>query len=141
VKFEQAQAYLEQALRVCRECGNRRGEGWAHYNLGTAYLPLGEFAQTEVDEILAYLTTQRTSTGLEDGLAGLDDPGLVFLSCYHVLQANRDARAQAILSRAYQLLQKRAATISDETQWDLFWENVVVHREIRAVFDQTTEKR
>ena len=58
------------------------------------------------------------------------EPFRVYLTCYQVLEANRDARAQNILEKAYTLLQERAATIEDEALHHSFLENVPVNREI-----------
>lgn len=76
-----------------------------------------------VEEILGHLETDRT-------LAGADEPLRVYLTCYRVLGANQDARAQDLLTRAHALLQEWAANISDEEGRRRFLEQVRAHREI-----------
>lgn len=93
---------------------------------GLARLALaqGDLAQAQgrVGEILAHL---------ESGtVCGTDEPLQVYLTCYRVLRAARDPRASEILATAYQLLQKRAATIEENALRRSFLENVAAHREI-----------
>ncbi|MCI0478606.1 MAG: hypothetical protein L0Y55_20385, partial [Anaerolineales bacterium] len=61
---------------------------------------------------------------------GTDEPFRIYLTCYRVLRANQDARADTILRTAQNLLQERAARISDETARRSFLENVPHHREL-----------
>jgi tetratricopeptide (TPR) repeat protein len=79
-------------------------------------------AQVHVEEILSYLEG--------DNLEGIEEPFSVYLTCYRVLRASQDARAEIVLNTAHRLLQERAARISDEDLRRLFLENVAVHREI-----------
>jgi hypothetical protein len=72
---------------------------------------------------------------LEQGtLDGTDEPSWVYLTCYQVLNANYDSRAEIILSIAYNLLKERAAKIGNETGQQMFWENVPYHRELLAAW-------
>jgi hypothetical protein len=93
--------------------------GLAHVSL-----TLGDLtqAQAQVEEILNYLET--------NSLGGTDGSFRVYLTCYRVLRANQDPRAQEILSTAHRLLQEQAAKISDEEMRRSFLENVAAHREI-----------
>ena len=79
-------------------------------------------AQTQVEDILSHLET--------NSLDGTDEPLRVYLTCYRVLKANRDPRAQEILTTAYNLLQKHAGNTTDEEMRRSFLENVLVHREL-----------
>jgi len=79
-------------------------------------------AQTQVEEILSYLQSNT--------LAGTEEPFRVYLTCYRVLHANQDPRAQGVLDAAHRLLQERAAKISDEELRRSFLENVTAQREI-----------
>ncbi len=85
-----------------------------------------EQAQAQVEHILSHL---RTNT-----LDGTDEPFRIYLTCYRVLQANRDPRATDLLGTAYHLLQAQAAKIKDPTWRRSFLENVDVHREIVTTF-------
>jgi tetratricopeptide (TPR) repeat protein len=87
-----------------------------------------EQALTQVEEILMYLENEIPSMG--HPLDGTIEPFRIYLTCYKVLKANDDLRADTILTEAYNLLQKRADNISDEHLRDCFLYNVVVNREI-----------
>jgi hypothetical protein len=63
-------------------------------------------------------------------LDGTYEPFRIRLTCYQVLRANEDARAEQVLGTAYQLLQERAAGIEDENLWHSFLEKVPAHREL-----------
>jgi len=75
-----------------------------------------------MDEILGYLQV--------GSLDGTSEPLRVYLTCYQVLQANGDPRADDILEEGYRFLQERAAKISDEGERRSFLENVAANREI-----------
>ncbi|MFQ5857824.1 MAG: tetratricopeptide repeat protein [Anaerolineae bacterium] len=83
-------------------------------------------AQAQVEEILSYLET--------DTLDGTDEPCRIYLTCYRVLHANQDPRAQEILTTAYNLLQARAAKITDAETRRSYLENAAAHREIVSEF-------
>lgn len=88
---------------------------------------LTEEALAQVEEILAYLH--------EDGtLAGVESPFRVYLTCYQVLQACQDDRAQNILETAHTRLQEQAADIVDEQLRASFLQNVLAHQQINAAF-------
>jgi tetratricopeptide (TPR) repeat protein len=120
---EAGEAY-RQAITVRREMGahSRMLEPLA----GLANVALAQHdtssAIAYVEEILVYLET--------GSLAGADAPFRVYLICYHVLQALRDARAPSILHIAHTLLQARAATIGDQRLRRSFLEGVPAHREL-----------
>jgi tetratricopeptide (TPR) repeat protein len=124
---EAADAY-GQALTLRREMGqpNLAMEplaGLAHVALAQGDLPQ---ARNHVAEILNYLETGT--------LGGTDEPCQVYLTCYRVLRAAQEnVLAQAALNKAHDLLQERAAKISDEGLRRSFLENVAVHREIAEV--------
>jgi len=67
-------------------------------------------------------------------LYGVREPFRVYLTCYLVLQAGHDPRAEAVLATAYRLLQERAAEIVDERLRRFYIENVPAHREIGRAF-------
>jgi len=79
-------------------------------------------ARAAVEEILAYLQT--------GSLDGTDEPLRIYLTCYHVLKAEKDPRAQEILTTAYELLQQWANRITDEDLRRSLLKNVRAHRQI-----------
>jgi tetratricopeptide (TPR) repeat protein len=86
-------------------------------------------ALAHVDEILDYLTDHPE-------LHGTLEPLRIYLTCYRVLLASIDPRAEKVLDTAYHLLHERAATIEDENLRRSYLENVAAHREIVALWEQ-----
>jgi tetratricopeptide (TPR) repeat protein len=80
-----------------------------------------------VDELLDCLA--------ERSLDGTYEPFRVYLTCYQVLEANRDARAQDILATAYGLLQRQASGIEDEDLRRSFLQNVATHQAIGQAYE------
>lgn len=60
--------------------------------------------------------------------AGLDEPFLIYLTCYQVLSAAGDARASIILAQGYALLQEYAAQIRSDALRGSFLTHVGTHR-------------
>lgn len=79
-------------------------------------------AQAYVENILRHLE--------HHDLDGTEEPLRIYLTCYQVLRASQDPRADDILNAARHLLQTWAAEIDDETLRRSFLENVAAHREI-----------
>jgi hypothetical protein len=88
-------------------------------------------AKVHVDEILSYLANH--SLGY---LYWPPRPFRVYLTCYRVLEANGDPHAQDVLETAFELLQERAAKISDETERRSYLENVAANREIAEQYER-----
>lgn len=82
-------------------------------------------AQTLLEEPLSHL--------MQQGPATIAEPFALYLISYHVLQANGDGRAPAILQQAHQLLQELASTISDSALRQSFLENVPPRRELLSL--------
>ena len=127
---EAADVY-RQALDIRHELGEHNVAMETLAGLTRVTLAQGNLdqAQAYVEEILSYLET--------DSLEGTHEPFRVHLTCYRVLCANQDPRAQAVLNRAHHLLQKQAAKISDEEMHRSFLENVAAHREIVHEFGKS----
>jgi tetratricopeptide (TPR) repeat protein len=86
-------------------------------------------ALAHVEVILEYLADY-------PGLRCAYEPLRVYLTCYQVLDANADPRAQSVLSTAYDMLQERVASIADEEMRRSCLENVPYHREIAAEWER-----
>ena len=67
-------------------------------------------------------------------LHGTWEPLRIYLTCYHVLRAHEDSRADEVLGNAYYLLQERTAKIDDPDLRRSYLENVSYHREIVAEY-------
>ena len=83
-------------------------------------------AKELVEEVLQYIE--------DTPIEGTDEPLEIYLTCYYVLRANQDPRADKVLATAYELLHERAARISDEDMRRSFLENIAPHREIVLEF-------
>jgi predicted ATPase/DNA-binding SARP family transcriptional activator len=123
---EAADAYL-QALSLQRALGKPHMTMEPLAGLARLFLAQGDLAQAQIynSEVLAYLDRG-------GGLDGIEQPFQVYLTCFQVLLAHDDPRAEAILDTAYHLLQERAAWIEDRELLRSFLENVSAHREIIA---------
>jgi predicted ATPase/DNA-binding SARP family transcriptional activator/Tfp pilus assembly protein PilF len=122
---EAIEAY-QRALDLYHELGKRQNVTEALAGLASIALAQGDWAQAQayVTDILDYLSTAT--------LDGTQDPIRVYLTCYLVLRANRDARALDILTAGYNFLQGRAAKTSSEQSRHLYLENIPAHRELLA---------
>jgi tetratricopeptide (TPR) repeat protein len=94
-----------------------------------------EQALNQVELILTYLEPETHSKG--HPLDGTIEPVRIYLTCYQVLKANKDNRAHDILDEAHNLLQQRAATISDEALRHSFLHNVPANREVVSEFEKS----
>jgi ATP/maltotriose-dependent transcriptional regulator MalT len=90
-------------------------------------------AQGHLEQALAFVSELLSQLEIEH-LYGAREPFQVYLTCYLVLQAGHDSRAEDVLARAYRLLQERAAEIADERLQRFYLENVPAHREIVQMF-------
>lgn len=125
---EAAEAY-QQALTLRRELRQHNVAmealaGLAHVSLNRNDLSR---AQASIEEILTHLETHT--------LIGAEEPFRVYLTCYSVLKADQDPRAQDVLNTTYRLLQDRAAKINDDELRRAFLENVNTHRKIIQVWE------
>ncbi|MEM7535618.1 MAG: tetratricopeptide repeat protein [Chloroflexota bacterium] len=69
----------------------------------------------------------------QSSIQGSAEPFRIYLSCYHVLRAARDNRANRILSTAYVYLREQAGKIQDGKLRQMFLEKVAIHREIASL--------
>lgn len=126
-----AAAAYHQALDIWRGLGLYNQAMAPLAGLARLALEMGEplCAQSYVEEILAHLE--------QNTLDGADEPIQVYLTCFQVLSANHDLRAQSVLAIAYDLLHQQAAQIDDAELRRSFLENVAVHRAITRAFQDS----
>jgi tetratricopeptide (TPR) repeat protein len=62
------------------------------------------------------------------------EPLRVYLTCYQVLAAARDPRADSLLATAHAMLEERAAKITDPEMQRRFREDIPYHREIASAW-------
>ena len=132
---EAAYAY-RQALDIRRELGEPKLA--TALLAGLARISLTEENQTQaqayVQEILSFLEQNIPASGSGDALDGTDAPLRVYLTCYRVMDATQDPRAQRLLIAAHNLLQERAGKIRDKLLLRSYLEDVTPHREIIAAY-------
>jgi predicted ATPase len=130
---EAADAYQE-AIGTRRELARHDLTVESLAGLARTSLALGDLAraQEQVDEILTHVET--------GSLEGAIEPWWVYLTCYRVLKAGDDPRAQEILAEGHRLLHEQAAKISDDDMRRSFLENVTVHQEIVAAFESQSSE-
>jgi predicted ATPase len=124
---EAAESY-RQALILRQEIGHLHFAREILASLSRTSLAQGDLAQAQAfaAELLPQLEIEH--------LYGAREPFRVYLTCYLVLRAGHDARAEEVLATAYRLLQERAAEIVDERLRRFYLENVPAHREIVREF-------
>ena len=129
-ELKQAEAIYNQAVTLGFETQLPRTTLDALAGLARIFMARSAMqnALIQVEEILIYLETEAPKVG--HPLDGTKEPFNIYLTCYQVLKANNDSRANPILKDVYNLLQKRAANISDDELRDCFLNNVAVNREI-----------
>lgn len=127
-QLEGARAAYKQsiAIRQAMEQGFKVTESQA----GLARIALQENKKREA----FFLVTQILDFLEERTLDGTDEPMRVYLTCYQVLQANRDPRADVVLRAAHTLLMAHAQKIEDEAMRQSYLENVAANREILQSF-------
>ena len=122
---EAAESY-RQALALCRNLDQ------AHFSreilAGLARIALAAGDLTQAQSFVAELLPELT----DDHLFGTREPLRIYLTCYQVLHAGQDPRAPEILAAAHQLLQARAAAITDARLQRCFLANIPAHRAIGA---------
>jgi hypothetical protein len=78
-----------------------------------------------MEKVLSYL-----QQGNHSGNMVTFTPFHLYVTCYRVLRASGDPRADDVLEEAHSLLRDRAASISDEGERRMYLENVAANREI-----------
>lgn len=127
-----ARENYSQALAIWQEIDLPHRAMEARAGLARCCLMQGDVAEAlaQVEAMLLRITTHPL-------LTGADEPLRVYLICYQVLRAARDARAPDILQAAGKLLDTRAVGITNPQLKYSFLEGVPAHREIRAQLRST----
>jgi tetratricopeptide (TPR) repeat protein len=123
--YDPAQDAYQAALEIRRSLGQPHLACEPLAGLAQLALAQGDLsaAQNYAGTVLDHLQGGGT-------LEGTDEPLRVYLACYRILEAIRDPTSTRVLEAAYNLLQERAAMISDPDMRRNFLENVPYHREI-----------
>ncbi len=123
-QFDVAVQVYEQAVQLHRAVSIQALQMEALAGQARLALALGDQsrAKTLIEEILELMGS--------NSLYGAMEPFRVYLTCYQILQAYQDERANAILKTARSLLKARAATIRDEALRYSYLELIPAHREL-----------
>jgi tetratricopeptide (TPR) repeat protein len=89
--------------------------------------------QREFEKARQYVE-QILEVGRLRGFAGTNEPFRIQLTCYQVLEACHDLRADEVIAKVYHQLLIYKETIKDVTLENSFLENVAAHREIIAAY-------
>ncbi|MEW6402051.1 MAG: tetratricopeptide repeat protein [Chloroflexota bacterium] len=121
------------AVEICANLNDAVLETEPRAGLARTYLELNNLplALESAEKILAHLAAGNS-------LDGTDDPARIYLSCYRVLDAAKDARAWPLIDAAYGLLNTRAASIPEPATRRSFLENIPHNREIIEIWEGTT---
>ncbi len=128
----EAEASYRNALEIRRELGQQNLAMEPLAGLARQALVHGEIpiAQKYMDEILKYFDEGGT-------LEGTEEPLRVWLTCYQVLVAVSDPRAEDTLATMNKKLHIRAAEINDEALRRSFLERVPHHAEIIKALEES----
>ncbi|MCP4535681.1 MAG: tetratricopeptide repeat protein [Chloroflexi bacterium] len=131
---------LAEAIEMYQKAVTIRQELGTHNLIMETLAGLARVSLAQSDQTQAQAYVEKILNHLIDGdLHGLEEPLRVYLTCYHVLHANQDPRAEVILNAGYRLLQQQAARIRDERVKLLFLENVTAHNEILQLVHKFAE--
>jgi predicted ATPase/DNA-binding SARP family transcriptional activator len=108
--------------------------GFAHLGAEAA-TDLARVALARGDTAQAMERVASILPDLERGtLADLEEPALAYLTCYRVLRAASDARADGALAAGHAFLEERAAQFGDEERRSWFLSNLPAHRDLLAAW-------
>lgn len=119
-----------QALSIYTALNRPALAAEAQAGLAAVALTQGDMA-TAVKQVEAILPVLA-----EAPYVGIDEPFYTYWVCYRVLTAMQDERAMPLLASANRRLEQYASHIYDDALRQSFWENVAVHRDLRAVYLQ-----
>ncbi len=118
-----ARAAFEEALKLARDSQRQAAMMETVAHLGRVALALRDISLAE--------TCARHALGhlAEHGTAGIEHVGLVYLSCYQILQAkNRTEQAQAVLAEGQAYLSDQAGQIDEPTLRHSYLNRIPEHR-------------
>ena len=132
---EAAEAY-DAALALFREMGAPNIATESRAGLARVKLAEGNVdqARAHVEEILTHLATGGSTDGT-------DQPLRIYLTCFQVLEAAHDPRADALLATMHAMFEQRATKITDPDAQRMFRNNIAHNREIALAWAQRRGSR
>ncbi len=130
-QFKAAKEHLTESLKIERETQQEVA-------MVETIALLGAVALAKNDLSLAYTCTQHTLNSINrQGTQGIEHPAMIYLTCYHILQANQkpeQARLALVQGQAY--IDSQAAQITDTFLREKYLTNIPEIREIQALAKQ-----
>ncbi|MFO7743729.1 MAG: BTAD domain-containing putative transcriptional regulator [Anaerolineae bacterium] len=123
-RLEQADEIYRQAISLRRELGERGR--LIESQAGLARTQLARRDLTSARRLVAEILRDLDAGALND----TDEPFRIYLTCYQVLRACGDSRADSVLEHAHDLLRSQAANIEDQELHHSFLTQVASHREL-----------
>jgi predicted ATPase/DNA-binding SARP family transcriptional activator len=129
-ELEKATEYFHQALEIRQDMRQMDFVMETNAGLARVFMAKGDLedALVYVDQILDFLN-------VGNSVLATNAPLLIYLTCYRVLRACHDPRAEEVLDTAYRLLQEQAQGIAEETYRRTFLENIPWHQEIILLYE------
>ncbi len=129
---EEAETIFGDALAADQDLGKSAQAASVFAAWGQLALRLGDLTAAQFYTQMAINTIEK-----HGGLARLDEPFQVSLSCYEILTAcGEHAQARVILQQAYDLLMARAKRISNAERQARYLMTVPAHRQIVALMEK-----
>ncbi|MCA9929724.1 MAG: tetratricopeptide repeat protein, partial [Anaerolineales bacterium] len=135
-KLNEAEKSYRDALSVWHDMEQANLAVESRAGIAAVTLQAGKLpdALTQVDVIMRYLKQGNT-------LAGTEDPFKIYLTCYEVLTAVSDPRADQMLQTAYDQLQEQAMHIQDKETRHAFLNNVHNHQKLISLHKKLRHKQ
>ncbi len=127
-KFAEARKYVMEALKIERESQQEVTMMEDVALLGRVALARNDLslADTCAGHALGFMARR--------GTQGIEHPAMVYLTCYHILQANQKfEQAQSVLEQARQYVASQAAQIDDPALRESYLTSIPENREIQAL--------
>ena len=126
--IQEARVYITEALEIERDTQQK-------VVLVEDIMLLGRIALTLEDLSLAHSCAQQVLHFIErQGIRGIEHPAMVYLTCYHILQANgKQEQAKAILAQGQAYVAAHAVQIEEANLRESYLTNIPEHREIQRL--------
>lgn len=130
LRHAESEAKFQDAFAIGIDLGRANIETASRSGLAQAAL-----ASERRSVALGHVEAILSRMGGGRNITRVDDPALVYLTCFQVLQAAADPRSGQILQLGYDLLQDRASRIPDPSIRRSYLQNVPWNREIVAAWE------
>lgn len=133
-RWDEAAVSYQQALAVWQELSQPLQIIEAQ--AGLAWVALG---QSDLDQAQQHIQPVVDHLQSGESVMGSSRPFFIYQVLYQLLTAIGDAQAEIILAEAYEQLTLFAAEITDQAQQQAFFQNVLEHKQIYALFTQAAQ--